>query len=120
MCMRLLRYWIVFFQAEDGIRDLGRFRGLGDVYKRQVAEWLVAAVLAVEEARGAVVLPDGSPWKIEPEPLVYQGVANSEVADRLDLRLFDPRGQPAPLAKRRTNPPAVPYTHLTRPPEAPG
>ena len=26
-----------FFQAEDGIRDLVRSRGLGDVYKRQ--EW---------------------------------------------------------------------------------
>ena len=26
---------IVFFQAEDGIRDLVRSRGLGDVYKRQ-------------------------------------------------------------------------------------
>ena len=29
-----------FFQAEDGIRDLVRSRGLGDVYKRQV--WLPA------------------------------------------------------------------------------
>ena len=25
-----------FFQAEDGIRDLVRSRGLGDVYKRQI------------------------------------------------------------------------------------
>ena len=25
-----------FFQAEDGIRDLVRSRGLGDVYKRQM------------------------------------------------------------------------------------
>ena len=34
----LLQYWyclFVFFQAEDGIRDLVRSRGLGDVYKRQ-------------------------------------------------------------------------------------
>ena len=30
-----------FFQAEDGIRDLVRSRGLGDVYKRQV--WNVDA-----------------------------------------------------------------------------
>ena len=29
-----------FFQAEDGIRDLVRSRGLGDVYKRQVLERL--------------------------------------------------------------------------------
>ena len=28
--------WVCFFfQAEDGIRDLVRSRGLGDVYKRQ-------------------------------------------------------------------------------------
>ena len=27
-----------FFQAEDGIRDLVRSRGLGDVYKRQTLE----------------------------------------------------------------------------------
>ena len=26
----------LFFQAEDGIRDLVRSRGLGDVYKRQI------------------------------------------------------------------------------------
>ena len=31
---RLMRAFF-FFQAEDGIRDLVRSRGLGDVYKRQ-------------------------------------------------------------------------------------
>ena len=29
------RLFFFFFQAEDGIRDLVRSRGLGDVYKRQ-------------------------------------------------------------------------------------
>ena len=29
---------VFFFQAEDGIRDLVRSRGLGDVYKRQAAK----------------------------------------------------------------------------------
>ena len=29
---------LFFFQAEDGIRDLVRSRGLGDVYKRQGEE----------------------------------------------------------------------------------
>ena len=28
-------FFVVFFQAEDGIRDVVRYRGLGDVYKRQ-------------------------------------------------------------------------------------
>ena len=29
---------VFFFQAEDGIRDLVRSRGLGDVYKRQAED----------------------------------------------------------------------------------
>ena len=33
---RSLAICLFFFQAEDGIRDLVRSRGLGDVYKRQV------------------------------------------------------------------------------------
>mgnify|MGYP003377684727 CR=1 FL=1 len=32
----VMLYCVVFFQAEDGIRDLVRSRGLGDVYKRQI------------------------------------------------------------------------------------
>ena len=32
---------VVCFQAEDGIRDLVRSRGLGDVYKRQVESGVV-------------------------------------------------------------------------------
>ena len=34
-CMGLCILVFFFFQAEDGIRDLVRSRGLGDVYKRQ-------------------------------------------------------------------------------------
>ena len=37
-----------FCQAEDGIRDLVRSRGLGDVYKRQIADQH-GAVPATEE-----------------------------------------------------------------------
>ena len=33
--MCIVRLVFFFFQAEDGIRDLVRSRGLGDVYKRQ-------------------------------------------------------------------------------------
>ncbi|MBL9207443.1 MAG: DEAD/DEAH box helicase [Opitutaceae bacterium] len=87
-----------------------RRTGLGVLQtRRPVPEWLVAAVLSVEEARAAVVLPDGSPWHIEAEPLVYEGVASHDVAERLDLRLVDPHGRPAPTAKRLTNPPEVFY-----------
>ena len=34
-CMRFSLLFMFFLQAEDGIRDLVRSRGLGDVYKRQ-------------------------------------------------------------------------------------
>ena len=34
--VQLVLSFAFFFQAEDGIRDLVRSRGLGDVYKRQV------------------------------------------------------------------------------------
>ena len=34
MCVCVVVF-VFFFQAEDGIRDLVRSRGLGDVYKRQ-------------------------------------------------------------------------------------
>ena len=41
-----------FFQAEDGIRDLVRSRGLGDVYKRQ-AQPLTADPAAIGALPGA-------------------------------------------------------------------
>ena len=36
MCFLGVLCFFFFFQAEDGIRDLVRSRGLGDVYKRQI------------------------------------------------------------------------------------
>ena len=36
--MLIASIYYIFFQAEDGIRDLVRSRGLGDVYKRQLQE----------------------------------------------------------------------------------
>ena len=44
----------VFFQAEDGIRDLVRSRGLGDVYKRQ-GQQVAAAENAAELQPGFLV-----------------------------------------------------------------
>ncbi len=52
------RFWWIFFffQAEDGIRDAAQSRGLGDVYKRQVA-WRqpVREGASVVDADGAVI-----------------------------------------------------------------
>ena len=44
-----------FFQAEDGIRDLVRSRGLGDVYKRQT--WISALALGALVALGGCSTP---------------------------------------------------------------
>ena len=39
LCSWYVVHIVFCFQAEDGIRDLVRSRGLGDVYKRQAAEY---------------------------------------------------------------------------------
>ena len=41
-----------FFQAEDGIRDLVRSRGLGDVYKRQERGGLLGETQALAAQAG--------------------------------------------------------------------
>ena len=50
-CIIILRSLVCciffFFQAEDGIRDLVRSRGLGDVYKRQVLNDLSLELLDI-------------------------------------------------------------------------
>ena len=47
---------VVFVQAEDGIRDLVRSRGLGDVYKRQVHPRADNLLLNRELVRLALIL----------------------------------------------------------------
>ena len=42
-----VRVCCFFFQAEDGIRDLVRSRGLGDVYKRQVFGLLGGIIVGI-------------------------------------------------------------------------
>eukprot|EP00658_Telonema_sp_P-2_P085226 TRINITY_DN9675_c0_g1_i12.p1 TRINITY_DN9675_c0_g1~~TRINITY_DN9675_c0_g1_i12.p1 ORF type:complete len:394 (-),score=106.17 TRINITY_DN9675_c0_g1_i12:222-1403(-) len=46
-------FFFFFFQAEDGIRDAQESRGLGDVYKRQVAHQ-ASAETAAQDAREAL------------------------------------------------------------------
>ena len=45
---------VFFFQAEDGIRDLVRSRGLGDVYKRQALVGVVHQDVAAPKDREEV------------------------------------------------------------------
>ena len=48
--------FVFFFQAEDGIRDLVRSRGLGDVYKRQTKDATSAATELSADEGGATRL----------------------------------------------------------------
>ena len=47
--------FFLFFQAEDGIRDLVRSRGLGDVYKRQAKRLRAASSAAISETISVVI-----------------------------------------------------------------
>ena len=53
-----------FFQAEDGIRDLVRSRGLGDVYKRQEMDYLVVENFLISKKEQPARADDQS-WKNE-------------------------------------------------------
>ena len=51
-----------FFQAEDGIRDLVRSRGLGDVYKRQVLRWVAQPLATTEPSEILREHPHAAPF----------------------------------------------------------
>ena len=83
-----------FFQAEDGIRDLVRSRGLGDVYKRQ--GWVYAA--------GALI--SGGLFLAEAHRLHRHAVLGAAQTVLRPMRLFH---------YSITYLTAVSYTHLTLP-----
>ena len=58
-----------FFQAEDGIRDLVRSRGLGDVYKRQVLNAPNMALVTVGES-----------WLLAPRISIHRCLASMTTA----------------------------------------
>ena len=57
------------FQAEDGIRDVERSRGLGDVYKRQLSALTLphplVRVLVTEQLYRAMSMINGHPYHRE-------------------------------------------------------
>ena len=74
-----------FFQAEDGIRDLVRSRGLGDVYKRQHPGFAVrrsgpARLCSADPPRRDAELPDtlGCPFVRPCSCLLYTSDAADE------------------------------------------
>ena len=57
--------YLFFFQAEDGIRDVERSRGLGDVYKRQRynARWFPAGIALVPSSCQRRI-PANARWRL--------------------------------------------------------
>ena len=71
---------VFFFQAEDGIRDLVRSRGLGDVYKRQSRESSQPSRRSSTTAHGARPPLPAAQWASAPFPrcLLYTSDAADE------------------------------------------
>mgnify|MGYP003380584619 CR=1 FL=1 len=98
--------FLFFFQAEDGIRDLVRSRGLGDVYKRQL---LAQGLVMPTNMELFTCNVDGSELK----QLTHLGKANW-------APFFHPSGEKVIFSSNHKsqrgyqfNP--VSYTHLTLP-----
>ena len=79
--------FFLFFQAEDGIRDLVRSRGLGDVYKRQVligvgiTGALVVIVLAVGLLQQLVLIPNSPVATVNGDTITTCLLYTSDAAD---------------------------------------
>ena len=109
--------WLVmslffFFQAEDGIRDLVRSRGLGDVYKRQVEgeQHVFEVPLVVVGAVGFVPASDEFIAQVLPGCLLYTSDAAAERSS-VDLggrRIFNKKKQ----IRTRVRPYTVRYTRV--------
>ena len=71
--------FVFFFQAEDGIRDLVRSRGLGDVYKRQIQDLTdherIQSALQSAESRFRVF------FQSIPLPLLVYDIATLRLVD---------------------------------------
>src|SRR6187551_931362 len=92
-----------------------------------LSEETVIGLLRTTAARGALVLPDGSPFGVQPDPLAFQAAASPGKTDRLDLHLVTPDGRLAVGARLITprpeplylfdgfvwrGPPPTPASHL--------
>ncbi len=61
--------------------------------KEPLTEHLVRRALAHPPTHPAIILPDGSSWRVEPESLRLQASVNPTLPQRLDLSLTGPEGR---------------------------
>ena len=98
-----------FFQAEDGIRDLVRSRGLGDVYKRQLSYLMrsgapdsldlmvafnyanMAMDLVAEGMSGRMVALQGGTYTHIPISTIMQGKKRVDVDELYDISEYRPK-----------------------------
>ena len=118
-----------FFQAEDGILDLVRSRGLGDVYKRQVFQTFDAMAFASVTVVGAgIMLAQADPrllvplvvWFVLYAALVrwtvrYAGPAAKASSDARSAGTGHPSWT-SPPDQHRARPPSLIPTRRTQPP----
>ena len=103
---RLLLRRFFFFQAEDGIRDLVRSRGLGDVYKRQL--WSRVILIAGGVAIIGALHPTVDAWVFARLAAISCLLYTSDAADErssVDLggrRIINKTNQHCRCTLRRT------------------
>eukprot|EP00657_Telonema_sp_P-1_P005083 TRINITY_DN22211_c0_g1_i3.p1 TRINITY_DN22211_c0_g1~~TRINITY_DN22211_c0_g1_i3.p1 ORF type:complete len:166 (-),score=37.65 TRINITY_DN22211_c0_g1_i3:110-607(-) len=78
-----------FFQAEDGIRDLVRSRGLGDVYKRQAVAGLKPGEIEQDECNAHYIL----------RRMTDQGIVWSRLKQAPDMLAHNVKFPPIDLTK---------------------
>ena len=101
--------FIFFFQAEDGIRDLVRSRGLGDVYKRQA----LASAMAAAPARPSAA-PMGTPINIMAKKATNSRVCLLYKSDAADERSSVDLGGRRILKKKKKHATRLRSNHMKK------
>lgn len=83
-------------------------------FTRELPTDVVSAVLATRAAHPAIALPDGSPLRIESEPLAAEALLSAEANNRLQVRLITPDGNDASGAVLVVEEPEPLYLHQGR------
>ena len=96
------------------LRLTNRYQLRGSNLKHALDPEVAAALLTTEAAHPVIVLPNGDPFVIEPEPLVPEAVVSATDPDQLEVRLTAPDGTSAAGARLIAGRPAPLYLHAGR------